>query len=1214
MATRRLSSRTARAASATEIFSRRLRLTPHVLAVVLLLSMGVAFFPMQQNVARAASANPIVLENQQAGTTSWQFDDFNKALHHEIEGYASLTSVSQGSQISFMISLSANAQYTMDIYRMGYYAHGTNPDGSQCNPCGGRLMQHIGALSGSPQPACPTTASGVDFGMVECQWNASYTLTVPTTWTTGNYIVKLRRLDDNLENYLTFVVRDVSSTADIVYSMDVTTWQAYNYWGGAGNNNIGRDLYGKFNDVTQGYISDQSAYTVSFDRPYMVEGSMDGAGNFMLWDYPMIRWMESQGYNITYATSVDLESNQTLFNGHKVFVNTGHDEYFSDNMRANIKNFINTGGSAAFFSADDISRRMTWASSISGQPNRREHCDKGALPGSTTGNWRDLTPPQPENQITGSLSNGASNARPFLVYDPTSWVFAGTGLAKYNGTVITSGPGQNAIAGLIGYEFSTRAVNDPTLAAYIPYEPAGLQQVGHSFVPASDNGVNSWADTTVYSSPAGGIVFSAGTIEWSWGVDDGFNDGFCDCNPGFTNAKSKIITANVLNQLIASANVGPAPAVTLAPTNVSFGNQNVGTTSAAQTITLTNSGTAALTITSITLGGANAADFAQISTCPISPNTLAAGANCTLSVTFTPAASGARNASISIADNASGSPHSVPLSGTGVAPAPGVTLNPTSVSFGNQNVGTTSATKTVTLTNIGNAPLAITSITLGGANPTDFAESSTCPLSPSTLAAGANCTISVTFTPSVSGARSASVSISDNASGSPHSVSLSGSGVIVAPGVTLSPTSVNFGNQNVGTTSATRIVTLTNSGNAPLTITSIGLSGANAADFAQTSTCPISPNTLAAGANCTISVTFTPSATGARSASVSISDNASGSPQSVPLAGTGVTPAPGVTLNPTSVSFGNQNVGTTSATQTITLTNSGTSALTITSIALAGTNPADFAESSTCPLSPSTLAAGANCTISVTFSPSVAGARSASVSISDNASGSPHSVPLSGTGVTAASGISLIGSTNANGNFGAGVGITVPTVQAGDLLIAVAGTNGAPASWTTPTGWTAGAGGGHPDDQGLNWWWKIASSADSGTNITLKSSSYAEGGAIMLDYRGASATPIRAVSTLATNDNGGVGFVTSAQFNAVSWTGSANVVSLLLVSWNPANTSVTWPTGYAAQATANDGYSFVAAGANLTTQSVSSLSSQTATFSVSEAVIQTLQVALLVGP
>jgi hypothetical protein len=298
-----------------------------LIALFLLFSVGFLFTASQQKVVHAASSNPIVVENQQPGTTSWQFDNFNKSTRHEIEGYASLTSVNEGDQISFMVSLSANAQYTMSIYRMGYYAHGTNPDGSACSGCGGRLMQSVGPLNGTTQPGCPTTTSGTDFGMIECQWTPGYTLTVPTSWTTGNYIVKLKRLDDGLENYMTFVVRADASTADIVYSMDVTTWQAYSYWAGAGNNNVGYNLYGKFNDVSQGFLSDTRAYTVSFDRPYMDQGSIDSAGNIMVWDYPMIHWMEAQGYNITYVTDVDLENNPNLFNGRKVFMNTGHDEY-----------------------------------------------------------------------------------------------------------------------------------------------------------------------------------------------------------------------------------------------------------------------------------------------------------------------------------------------------------------------------------------------------------------------------------------------------------------------------------------------------------------------------------------------------------------------------------------------------------------------------------------------------------------------------------------------------------------------------------------------------------------------------------------------------------------------------------------------------------------------------------------------------------------------
>jgi hypothetical protein len=215
--------------------------------------------------------------------------------------------------------------------------------------------------------------------------------------------------------------------------------------------------------------------------------------------------------------------------------------------------------------------------------------------------------------------------------------------------------------------------------------------------------------------------------------------------------------------------------------------------------------------------------------------------------------------------------------------------------------------------------------------------------------------------------------------------------------------------------------------------------------------------------------------------------------------------------------------------------------------------------------------------------------------------------------MTPSQGLSLIGSSSANGNFGAGVKINVPTVQAGDLLIAVAGTNGSPKTWTTPTGWTAGSGSGQPDGQGLNWWWKVATSTDSGTTVTLKSSSYADGGGVILDYRGAAASPILAVSTLTTNDNGQTGNVTSVQFGAVSWSGSDSVASLLLMSWQPASATVTWPAGYAAEATATDGYGYVAVGADLSSQQTSSLSAESARLSTSQAVVPALQIAVLVG-
>src|SRR5205823_4334457 len=201
--------------------------------------------------------------------------------------------------------------------------------------------------------------------------------------------------------YMTFVVRDDGAPADFVLSMDVTTWQAYNFWGGAGNNNVGFNLYGKFNDVTFANLTGtpSRAYAVSFDRPYLVQGAQDGAGNFMVWDYPLVRWLEKQGYNVTYATDVDIETNPSLLSGRKGFLNTGHDEYYSANMRTNLQSYINGGAHMGFFSANNVYYRIRWDNSVAGQAYRRVICYKDQNVDSTTIRWRDLTPPQPENAL-----------------------------------------------------------------------------------------------------------------------------------------------------------------------------------------------------------------------------------------------------------------------------------------------------------------------------------------------------------------------------------------------------------------------------------------------------------------------------------------------------------------------------------------------------------------------------------------------------------------------------------------------------------------------------------------------------------------------------------------------------------------------------------------------------------------------------------------------
>src|SRR2546427_355389 len=248
----------------------------------------------------------------------------------------------------------------------------------------------------------------------------------------------------------------------------------------------------------------------------------------------------------------------------------------------------------------------------------------------------------------------------------------------------------------------------------------------------------------------------------------------------------------------------------------------------------TNNGGTPLNLASITITGAQAADFAFAAgnTCPTGAGSVAPGASCTISVSFTPAATGARAATVTITDDATGSPQSVSLAGTGIAPA--VTLSPTNVAFGEQRLSTTSPAQTVTLTNSGTATLSITSTVLAGSNPGDFAiaAGTTC-TNGATVVAGASCLVNLTFTPTAASARTATVTITDDAAGSPQSVLLTGTGV-TPPTATLSATSSAFGNQRVGTTSAAQNLTLTNNGGTPLNLTSITISGAQAADFTFT--------------------------------------------------------------------------------------------------------------------------------------------------------------------------------------------------------------------------------------------------------------------------------------------------------------------------------------------------------------------------------------------
>ena len=320
-------------------------------------------------------------------------------------------------------------------------------------------------------------------------------------------------------------------------------------------------------------------------------------------------------------------------------------------------------------------------------------------------------------------------------------------------------------------------------------------------------------------------------------------------------------------QTVSLSGTGLVPVVSLSATSLSFPGQTVSTTSAPQTLTLTNKGTGALTPLTITASG----DFTQTNNCA---GSVAAGAGCTISVTFTPTAPGNRTGTLTLTDNASNSPQTVTLSGTGLGAT--ASLAASSLTFASQLVGTTSGAQQVTLQNVGNQALSITSISLTGAESGDFGLSQNCG---SSLAANASCQISVTFTPTARGTRTAAVSLVDSGPDSPQSISLSGTGI--APVANLSPSSLTFPSQFVGTTGLPENITLTNNGDVPLNISSIQAS----AQFGATNGCTSS---LAVDVGCTISVFFDPSAAGSQTGTLTITDNAPDSPQTIQLSGTGM--------------------------------------------------------------------------------------------------------------------------------------------------------------------------------------------------------------------------------------------------------------------------------------------------------------------------------------
>jgi hypothetical protein len=407
---------------------------------------------------------------------------------------------------------------------------------------------------------------------------------------------------------------------------------------------------------------------------------------------------------------------------------------------------------------------------------------------------------------------------------------------------------------------------------------------------------------------------------------------------------------------------------TVSPSSLTFGSQMVGTSSSAQVVILTNTGTTPLMPTYVGVSG----DFSETDDCQGA--SMVAGASCTIHVTFTPTASGSRTGKLTVDSNASGGDLTVSLNGTGTAPGV-LNLTPSSVSFGSWEVGATSTAQQVTVNNSGAAVTVTSSITAPFAIATNSCDS---------VAADNSCNLTLTFTPVVAGIAAGTLTFTD-ADGT-QTVTLSGTG-LAPPTDAVSPTSLTFPGTAIGQLSAAQAVKLANSGGVDLTSIAISVSG----PFQQTNACTAS---LAANSSCAISVQYAPTAVGTQTGTLTLADALK--TQTVALSGTGLNPAV-ISVSPSSLTFAGQTVGVASSPQILTVSNTGGAPMANVGFQIAGVSAANFSTGTTnCG---ATLASGGICTVQVSFTPAAAGGATASLVVSSSTSGvASVTVPLAGTG------------------------------------------------------------------------------------------------------------------------------------------------------------------------------------------------------------------------
>jgi hypothetical protein len=413
----------------------------------------------------------VKVENAKPGTPNWRLTKPSRT--GEIEGYASAVSAQRGDAVSLYVS-SKTPTYTLALYRMGYYGG-----------AGGRLVWASPTEPGVVQPTATVTPVT---NMVEAPWAPSLRITIDPSWPPGDYLFKLVAAD-GYDNYIPLTVRDDESTAGLLINNSVTTWQAYNLWGGY-------DLYEGRSGGGSSFA--HRARIVSFDRPYKIG---DGSGDFLGNEFPFVSLAESTGVDLSYTTDVDLDLHPELLLRHHALISLGHDEYWSTKMRDGVEAARSHGVNVAFLGANAVFRHIRFATSSLG-PTRHEIDYKSAgedpLLGLdnaevTPNSWRDSPNNRPENTLLGELYQCNPVSADLVVFDPSAWIYDGTGLNK-----------GDRIRGLVGSEYDQFVPGIPG--------PKNVEVMAHS--PLRCRGTPNFSDMTYYTDASGAGVIDSGTNNW----------------------------------------------------------------------------------------------------------------------------------------------------------------------------------------------------------------------------------------------------------------------------------------------------------------------------------------------------------------------------------------------------------------------------------------------------------------------------------------------------------------------------------------------------------------------------------------------------------------------------------------------------------------------------------------------------------------------------